>query len=176
MHLSFGTLPKNTDPMLRTLSITRSKTGPPGFNPDPSGAGAVPRTGVEIYTGRLRPRSGTKPPGQDSASPSGTATMTRAGGRIRCTIWVRDLVGATSAELRIGTPDPEGAIVVPLFHHETGLDLQQGVLVSTSLSEVDVGGVTLAAMIAMMARGSGHVTVRTVAHPEGEIGGPLKVR
>jgi CHRD domain len=162
--------------MLRSLSVTRSGAGPRGFNPDSTRGSAVSRTGVEIYTGRLRPRPNVQPPLQGGAAPSGTATVTQAGGRIRCTIWVRDVVGVTNAELRIGTPDAEGAIVVPLFHHETGLDLQQGVLVSTSLSEADVGGVTLAAVIAMMARGSGHVTVRTVAHPEGEIGGPLKLR
>ena len=125
----------------------------------------------QVFTAALS-GAGEVPPVDTNGS--GTATFTAQGDEVVFTIQVQNMTAVTAAHIHAGAAGANGGVVVPLFARAAGVDITNGMLVSSSFTEADIvaeTGATMASLLAMMASGGAYVNVHTMANPPGEIRG-----
>nr|WP_290666696.1 CHRD domain-containing protein [Ardenticatena sp.] len=121
--------------------------------------------------------------GDNEVPPVTTNTMGRARfrlspdeTRLQYRVLVRNLVDGTAAHIHCGAPGVNGPVGATLFSGGP-VSIASGVLTQGLLTAPDAGNgcgwLTLADMVADMRAGNTYINVHTLAHPSGEIRGPI---
>jgi hypothetical protein len=108
---------------------------------------------------------------------TGSATLELLpGGSVRYTVTVAGLTGATMAHIHHAVADSAGPIVVPLFNSTTPTGPLTGTLASGTFtaSNIQLPGVSMDSLLALMRRGRTYVNVHTEDNPAGEIRGQIE--
>lgn len=144
-------------------------------NPDGLVRGQIARVGEQAPLDRFVASSlgGAKErPTPVISAASGKATFELlSGGTMRYTVTVAGLTGATMAHIHTAVADSAGPIVVTLFKSATPSGPLTGTLASGTFaaSAIEVPGIGMDSLLALMRSGRTYVNVHTQANPTGEI-------
>ena len=121
--------------------------------------------------------SNQNPPVETNAHGVFIATLSADGKSLTFKLIVANMENVTMAHIHIGDSDTNGPVVVFLFHTETPVARQDGILSQGTFTASDFKGPLLgqafSALINAIVNGDAYVNVHSTQHPAGEIRGQV---